>query len=95
MHHTAAAPAVDVAISSSKRWKYGRTKIKDLSNMEQAVRDVRAGRTYVSIAPTGSYHPVFGPIRLDLDGETLYSVYAVGSLDLGTFELLILPLATN
>jgi hypothetical protein len=52
---------------------------------------VRPGEWWVSIAPAGTGMPVFGPAAVELMPFTAYLVYAVGSVDTGSFTLLIQP----
>ncbi|HSG58552.1 MAG TPA: DUF4397 domain-containing protein [Woeseiaceae bacterium] len=85
--HTAAAPRVDVKLQREnvKRWV---RFLRDIGNGEAASRNVFVGRWEASIRPAGSRDTVFGPVTLDLAGDTIYLVYAVGSLSTGSFTLL-------
>lgn len=85
VHHTAKAPAVDVALT---RHRNTALKIKKLENGEQEDGKVRSGTFNLTIAPAGSKTPVFGPVAVTLAPGKAYLVYAVGSLDQGTFTLL-------
>lgn len=78
VHHTAAAPAVDVKFK--RPWSRRARKIKELENGEQAIRILLAGRRTVQVCPAGSSDPVIGPVDLDLKIGTACFVYAVGSL---------------
>jgi hypothetical protein len=86
VHHTAAAPAVDICVVP----RNGQPKltIEGASNGDQASADVRRGRYYVDIAPAGSDQVVFGPAYVTFERKTITLVYAVGSLTNGTFTLL-------
>jgi hypothetical protein len=85
VHHTAKAPAVDVALSRNGNKAL---KIKYLVNGEQEDGKVRSGTYNLTIAPAGSKTPVFGPVPVTLASGKAYLVFAVGSLDKGTFTLL-------
>ena len=92
--HTAAAPRVDVRLQREnvKRWV---RVLRDIGNGEAASGNVFAGGWEASIRPAGSSDTVFGPLTLDLAGDTVYLVYAVGSLGSGTFTLLTATTETN
>ena len=82
VHHTAAAPRVDVKIDP-------KSQTNSFRNSEKFVVEADAGVAQVSIAPAGSSAPVFGPISLTLTKDTGYLVYAVGSVAKNTFTLLV------
>ncbi len=89
-HHLAAAPAVDVRLRQVKKQGHAeKIKVEDFVNGQQVAAELRAGRWKLSIAPAGAADPVFGPVKLKLKPFTAYLVYAVGSLENGTFTLLI------
>ncbi len=91
-HHTAEAPPVDITISRAffARKAVPRVVVEDVENGEQTPSlTVRPGDWQVAISPAGVRHPVFGPITLTLEPHRTYLVYAVGSLDDGTFTPLI------
>jgi hypothetical protein len=89
-HHTAAAPGVDIAVRRDGPDSPG-LDITAFFNGDQAAAEVRPGEWAVSIAPTGMEMPVFGPIVVELNPYTAYLVYAVGSVDTGSFTLLVEP----
>ncbi len=89
--HTAAAPAVDVTVAREEDGTGPSLTISDFVNGDQAEAEVRPGEWWVSIAPAGSGMPVFGPVAVELEPFTAYLVYAVGSVDTGTFTLLVEP----
>jgi len=89
-HHTAAAPEVDIAIRRDGPDSPG-LDVTDFLNGDQAAAEVRPGEWEVSIAPAGIEMPVFGPIVVDLEPFTAYLIYAVGSVDTGSFTLLLEP----
>lgn len=94
VHHTAAAPMVDIEVRRPSR--FGPTlNIDDFSNGDQASAEAWPGRWKVSIAPAGATDPVFGPIPFNVRPFKTYLVYAVGSVDTGSFTLLVEPLRTG
>ena len=82
VRHTAAAPAVDVLAD-------GAVLVSNLSNPNQAGADVPTGSYNVSLAAAGTSQIVFDAGTLKPEAGTAYFVYAYGSLDDGTFGLLI------
>lgn len=82
VHHTAAAPGVDVTIAPKVQYN-------QMRNGERFTVESNEGTAQVSIAPAGSQTPVFGPIGLQIDKSTRYLVYAVGSVAKNTFTLLV------
>lgn len=79
--HTAAAPAVDV-------WAGDSPLFENVSNPQEGVVDVPADTYPVSIVPTGETEPVVFETDLDVPEGTNVIVYAVGSLDDGSFTVL-------
>ena len=73
VRHTAAAPAVDVLANGSPLFT-------NLANPDEQSADVAAGTYSAAVAATGTTEPVIGPVDLDLEAGTGYTVYAVGSL---------------
>ena len=84
----AAAPAVDISVRRDGPDSPG-LDIYDFMNGDQAAAEVRPGEWYVAIAPAGSDMPVFGPAAVELSPYAAYLVYAVGSVDTGSFTLLL------
>jgi hypothetical protein len=82
VRHTAAAPAVDV-------WADGAVLFENLANPDEASGDVPADTYSVAVSATGATDPVLGPTDLSLDAGTAYFVYAVGSLEDDSLDLLI------
>jgi hypothetical protein len=82
VRHTAAAPAVDVLAD-------GTAVFTDLANPDEASADVPAGDYSAAVAAAGTTDPVIGPADLTLDAGTAYFVYAVGSLEDDTLNLLV------
>jgi hypothetical protein len=94
VHHTAAAPTVDVEVRRPSR--FGRTlNIDDFSHGDQASAQAWPGRWKVSISPAGSSDPVFGPAPFNAKPFRTYLIYAVGSVDTGSFTLLVEPVRTG
>jgi hypothetical protein len=91
VHHTAAAPAVDVTVSREPDGTGPSLTIANFLNGDQAETEVRPGGWWVAIAPAGTGMPVFGPTEVELSPFTAYLVYAVGSVDTGSFTLLVKP----
>lgn len=88
VQHTANAPAVDISVRRDGPRSPG-LDIYDFMNGDQAAAEVRPGEWYVAIAPAGSDMPVFGPVAVELSPYSAYLVYAVGSVDTGSFTLLL------
>jgi hypothetical protein len=88
VQHTANAPAVDISVRRDGPDSPG-LDIYEFINGDQAAAEVRPGEWYVAIARAGSDMPVFGPLALELSPYTDYLVYAVGSVDTGSFTLLL------
>jgi hypothetical protein len=82
VHHTAAAPLVDVSISP-------KIQLNQFKNAERFTFEAKKSTVQVAIAPAGQSAPAFGPISLDVEGSTRYLVYAVGSVTNNTFTLLL------
>lgn len=94
VHHTAAAPTVDVEVRRPSF--FGRTlNIDDFSHGDQASAEAWPGRWKVSISPAGASDPVFGPVPLNVRPFRTYLIYAVGSVDTGSFTLLVEPVRTG
>lgn len=89
VRHTAAAPTVDVR-ARNLRSPQSPLVIEDLTNPNQAGPvSISVGVYFVSIAPANSSVPVLGPVPFAPLPRTSYLVYAIGSLENGTLELLI------
>lgn len=82
VRHTAAAPAVDVLADGS-------VLVENLANPDEATAEVPAASYSVAVAPTGTTEAVLGPTDLALEDGTAYLVYAVGSAEEGTLDLLV------
>ncbi len=82
VRHAAAAPAVDV-------WVDGDVTVESLANGSEASLDVPAATYNVAVSAAGDDTPVLGPADFDLGEGTSYIVYAIGSLDDGSLDLLV------
>jgi len=87
LHHTAAAPVVDVAVDRDMDAMFS-PAIEGFANGDQVVTSLRPGEWYVWLAATGSTDPAFGPELVKFKPFTAYRVYAVGSLAAGNLQLL-------
>ncbi len=90
--HTAAAPAVDIRFKRNSPWWLPPTWLWDVANGEQGSVEVLYGTYGVTIFPAGTPNPVFGPATVELECDTAYAVFAVGSLTNATFTLLVQPI---
>ncbi len=97
VHHTAAAPAVDILAEASIPGGFEALALADVTNGQQGILATSPGRWSVSILPAGVKDPVFGPLDIELGRQKATALYAVGSLDSGTFTVLqnTIPLAAN
>jgi hypothetical protein len=82
VRHTAEAPTVDILADGS-------ALVTGLANPDEASADVPAGTYAASVAPEGSTEPVLGPADLSLAEGTGTLVYAIGSAEDGTLDLLV------
>ena len=82
VRHTAAAPTVDVLANDAALFT-------GLSNPNQAAGDVPAGTYNAKVVPTGATEPVVFEADLDLAEGTSTIVYAIGSLDGGSFTVAV------
>jgi hypothetical protein len=82
VRHTAQAPAVDVLAG-------GTPVFRNLSNPNEAKADLPAGTVSASVVPAGATTPVvIGPADLSVQAGSSLIVYAVGSLDGGSIQVL-------
>ena len=97
VHHTAAAPAVDIRAEVPTPFGRRALNLFDVTNGTQGVLTTWPRTWAVSISPAGVKTPVFGPVDLDLGAKKAYYLYAVGSLDNGTLTVLqnVIPLAPS
>lgn len=86
--HLAAAPRVDVLLERQKL-RFGKRLLQDSGNGEAASTNVFRGGWDASVRAASPRDTVFGPAPLQLEGDTVYLVYALGSLTSGSFTVLI------
>lgn len=82
VRHTAAAPTVDVLANDG-------VLFSALSNPNEASGDVPAATYNAKVVPTGTTEPVVFEADLDLAEGTSTIVYAIGSLDGGSFTVAV------
>jgi uncharacterized surface protein with fasciclin (FAS1) repeats len=97
VHHTAAAPAVDILAEVKLPYGFVGLHFSDLTNGNRRVLTTSPDTWKVSIFPAGQHQPIFGPVDLALEAKKGYFLYAVGSLDDNTFTVLqnVIPLAPS
>jgi hypothetical protein len=82
VRHTAAAPAVDVKAN-------GAVAFSNLPNGDEAKADLPVGTISAEVVPTGADEPVvIGPADLPITDGAALIVYAVGSLDGGSIDVI-------
>ena len=82
VRHTAAAPAVDVLAG-------GEPALTNLSNPDEASAELPAGTISASVAATGTTDPVIGPADVPVVAGQATIVYAIGSLEDDTLDVLV------
>lgn len=82
VRHTAAAPAVDVRAD-------GATVFSGLTNPNEESAEVDAGTISADVVLAGTEDVVLGPADLTLGEGSVTNVYAIGSADEGTLELVV------
>jgi len=80
VRHTAAAPAVDIRAG-------GRPVFSDVTNGKEGKADVDAGSVSADVVLAGTQTRVLGPADLDLREGTATIVYAVGSAEDKTLDV--------
>jgi hypothetical protein len=88
IYHTAAAPAVDVEAYLTKNPNRG-VFLEGVSNGQGASFKHLQGDWTIALYPAGEPDPVFGPIPFMAQRFTAQFIYAVGSLENGTFQPLV------
>jgi len=88
VRHTAAAPAVDVLAG-------GEPVFSGLENPNEESADLPAGAVSASVAAAGTTDPVIGPADVPVTAGQATIVYAIGSLEDQTLDVLVqtVPLA--
>mgnify|MGYP005807475459 CR=1 FL=1 len=82
VRHAAAAPAVDLLANDG-------VLFENLANPSEAKGDVPATIYNAKVVPTGASEPVVFESNLDLVEGTSTIVYAIGSLDAGSFTVAV------
>jgi hypothetical protein len=82
VRHTAAAPAVDVLAN-------GEPALTGLSNPNEDSADLPAGTISASVAAAGTTDPVIGPADVPVVAGQATIVYAIGSLEDSTLDVLV------
>ena len=82
VRHVAAAPTVDIKAGD-------KTIVPGLAAGAQATTAVPAGDYSVSVVPAGSDKAVLGPASLSLKSGMSYVVYAIGSAQQNSLDLLV------
>jgi hypothetical protein len=82
VRHTAAAPAVDVRAD-------GAAVFSGLSNPNEDAADLPAGTVSADVVLAGESDPVLGPVDLPLTAGASTIVYAIGSAEDGSLDLLV------
>ena len=82
VRHTAAAPAVDVLAG-------GEAVFSGLANPGEDSADLPAGTVSASVAAAGTTEPVIGPADVPVTAGQATIVYAIGSLEDDTLDVLV------
>ena len=82
VRHTAAAPAVDVLAG-------GQAVFSGLTNPNEESADLPAGTVSASVAAAGTTEPVIGPADVPVTAGQATIVYAIGSLEDSTLDVLV------
>ena len=82
VRHTAAAPAVDVLAG-------GQPVFSGLTNPNEDSADLPAGTVSASVAAAGTTEPVIGPADVPVTAGQATIVYAIGSLEDSTLDVLV------
>lgn len=86
VRHTAAAPAVDVLVG-------GQPALTGLSNPNEASAELPAGTIEAAVALAGTAEPVLGPADVTVTAGSQIIVYAIGSAEEGSLDLLVQTVA--
>ena len=86
VRHTAAAPAVDVLAG-------GEAVFSNLTNPNEESAELPAGTVSASVAATGTTEPVIGPADVPVVAGQATIVYAIGSLDESSLDVLVQTVA--
>jgi hypothetical protein len=87
LHHTAALPALDVAVRRSLPDSPGLV-VLGFSNGDQSMRGMRGGEWQGYFTQAGTNVILFGPVDITLNQYTATLLYLVGSAENGTLTLI-------
>jgi hypothetical protein len=94
VRHGAAAPAVDVNLSSDPPVRF--SSLRALKNSEQQGAELRAGDYRITVTPPFSFFKrIAGPIPFTLESSMAYFAYAVGSVRNNSFNLVVQSIQLN
>jgi hypothetical protein len=88
VRHTAAAPAVDVLVG-------GQPALTNLTNPNEQSAELPVGTISASVAATGTTEPVIGPADVPVVAGQATIVYAIGSLEDSSLEVLVQTVALD
>ncbi len=88
VRHTAAAPTVDVLVD-------GAAALTGITNPGEQSADLPAGTISAAVAAAGTTTPVLGPADVPVVAGQSTIVYAIGSLDDSTLDLLVQTVALD
>ena len=82
VRHTAAAPTVDVLVN-------GAPALTGITNPQEKSADLPAGTVSAAVAAAGTTQPVIGPTDVPVRAGQATVVYAIGSLQADTLDVLV------
>lgn len=82
VRHTAAAPAVDILAGGSP-------VLQGVTNGQEGTLNLPPGTVAAAVALAGTTEPVIGPADVPVQEGTLTIVYAIGSAEDGTLDVLV------
>jgi hypothetical protein len=88
VRHTAAAPAVDVLVG-------GTPALTNLTNPNEQSAELPVGTVSATVAATGTTEPVIGPADVPVVAGQATIVYAIGSLEDSTLDVLVQTVALD
>ncbi len=88
VRHTAAAPAVDIYVDGAKA-------ISDLTNPNEAVAEIPTGSHEIAVKLAGTATTVIGPATLTFAANTNTAIYAIGSAEAKSLDVVVQVLDTT
>lgn len=88
VRHTAAAPAVDVLAGDDPVFRA-------LTNPNEEAAELPVGTVNASVALAGTTDPVIGPADVPVEAATVTAVYAIGSAEDETLDVLVQSLSAT